>query len=125
MDIKPRAICGRPVRPVELFVTAGQASNHAGARALIGSLPSVKWRPGSCGHDAGRLREALQDKGMRACIPGRKQRKIPFNHGKRRDRIEIMSGRLRDRRRAATRCGSCPRVFLQAIALAATVTFWA
>ncbi|WP_420798284.1 transposase [Meridianimarinicoccus roseus] len=43
---------------------------------------------------------------------------------KRRNRIEIMFGRLKDWRRIATRCDRCPKVFLSAIALAATVIFW-
>ncbi len=36
----------------------------------------------------------------------------------------IMFGRLKDWRRIATRYDRCPKVFLSAIALAATVLFW-
>ena len=43
---------------------------------------------------------------------------------KRRNRIEIMFGRLKDWRRVATRYDRCPKVFLSAVALAATVIFW-
>jgi transposase len=43
---------------------------------------------------------------------------------KRRNRIERMFGRLKDWRRVATRYDRCPKVFLSAIALAATVIFW-
>ena len=43
---------------------------------------------------------------------------------KRQNRIEIMFGRLKDWRRIATRYDRCPKVFLSAIALAATVIFW-
>ncbi len=43
---------------------------------------------------------------------------------KRRNRIEIMFGRLKDWRRVATRYDRCPMAFLSAIALAATVIFW-
>ncbi len=39
-------------------------------------------------------------------------------------RIEIMFGRLKDWRRVAIRYDRCPKVFLSAIALAATVMFW-
>ena len=71
------------------------------------------------------FREALEDKGIRACIPGRKQRKITVNYDKcrykRRNRIKIMFGRLNDWRRVATRYDRCRKVFLSAIALAATV----
>ena len=43
---------------------------------------------------------------------------------KRRNRIEIMFGRLKDWRRVATRYDRCPETFFSAIMLAATVLFW-
>ena len=43
---------------------------------------------------------------------------------KRRNRIEIMFGRLKDWRRVAARYDRCPKVFLSAIALAALVIYW-
>ena len=82
----------------------------------------------NCGYDADWFRDALKDKGIRACIPGRKQRKKTAKYDKRRykrrNRIEIMSGRLKDWRRVATRYDRCPKVFLSAIALAALVIYW-
>ncbi|MFP7671716.1 transposase, partial [Marivita sp. S0852] len=71
---------------------------------------------------------ALKDKGIRACIRGRKQRTTKVKYDKRRykrrNRIEIMFGRLKDWRRVATRYDRCPKVFLSDIALAATVIYW-
>jgi IS30 family transposase len=58
------------------------------------------------------------------CIPGRKSRSKPIKYDKRRNRIEIMFGRLKNWRRVATRYDRCPKVFLSAVALAATVMFW-
>lgn len=79
------------------------------------------------GYDADWFRDGLKDKGIKACIPGRKGRKKAVRHDKRRDkhrnRIEIMFGRLKDWR-VATRYDRCAIVFLSAIALAATVLFW-
>jgi transposase len=43
---------------------------------------------------------------------------------KRRNRIEIMFGRLMDWRRVATRHDRRSKVFLSSVALAATVLFW-
>ena len=43
---------------------------------------------------------------------------------KRRNRIEIIFGKLKDWRRVVTRYDRCSKVFLSAIALAATVTYW-
>jgi len=62
-------------RPIGLFVTAGQVSDDIGARALPSSIPNVDWRLGDRGSDADRFQDALKDKGIRAIIPGRKQRK--------------------------------------------------
>lgn len=42
---------------------------------------------------------------------------------KRRNRIEIMFGHLKDWRRVATRYDRCPKVFLSDVAWAATVLF--
>jgi len=95
---------------------------------LLSSLPNADWLLGDRGYDAGGFREALKDKGIRACILGRKQRKKPIRYDKRRyerrNRIEIMFGRLKDWRRVATRYDRCPKVFLSAIALAALVIYW-
>ncbi|MBR9653612.1 IS5 family transposase, partial [Thalassobius aquimarinus] len=128
MNTKLHAICDSQGRPLDLFVTAGQVSDYIGARALLGGLPKVEWLLGDRGYDADWFREALKDKGIRACIPGRKQRKTTVKYDKRRykrrNRIEIMFGRLKDWRRVATRYDRCPKVFLSAIALAATVIYW-
>ncbi|MFV0359260.1 IS5 family transposase, partial [Tropicimonas sp.] len=128
MNTKLYAICDSQGRPLDLFVTAGQVSDHIGARALLSNLSKVDWLLGDRGHDADWFREALKDRGIRACIPGRKQRRIPVKsdtrRDKRRNRIEIMFGRLKDWRRVATRYDRCPKVFLSAIALAAIVIYW-
>ncbi|WP_299593361.1 transposase, partial [uncultured Tateyamaria sp.] len=42
---------------------------------------------------------------------------------KRRNRIEIMFGRLKDWRRVATRYNRCPKVFLSTIALTASIIY--
>ena len=42
----------------------------------------------------------------------------------RRNRIEIMFGRLKNWRRVATRYARCPEPFLSAIMFPATVLFW-
>ena len=111
-----------------MFVTAGQVGDYIGVRALLSGLPNVDWLLGDRGYDADWFRDALQDKGIRACIPGRKQRKKPVKYDRRRskrhNRIEIMCGRLKDWRRVATRYDRCPKVFLSAIALAAVVIYW-
>lgn len=109
-------------------MTAGEVSDYTGARALVSSLPAAEWLLGDREYDADWFREALADKGITPCIPGRKSREKPVKYDKRRyrkrNRIEIMFGRLKDWRRVATRYDRSPIVFLSAIALAATVLFW-
>ena len=110
------------------LMMAGQVSDYTGAAALLGCLPKAEWLIVDRGYDADWFWEALKGKGIRPCIPGRKSRGKPIKHDKRRykrrHRIEIMFGRLKDWRRVATRYDRCSKVFLSAIALAATVLFW-
>ncbi len=128
MNTKLHAVTDADGRPIRFFMTAGQVSDYTGAAALLSSLPTADWMLADRGYDADWFREALKDKGIRACIPGRKQRKRAVKYDKRRykrrNRIEIMFGRLKDWRRVATRYDRCPKVFLSAIALAALVIYW-
>ncbi len=107
MNTKLHAICDSQGRPLNLFVTAGQVSDYIGARALLSSIPNVDWLLGDRGYDADWFRDASKDKRIRACIPSRKQRKTPVKYDKRRykrrNRIGIMFGRLKDWRRNALR----------------------
>ena len=117
-----------PGRPIRFFMTAGEVSDDTGTPALLGSLPKAEWLLADRGYDADWFRDALNDKGIKPCIPGRKSRGKPIKPDKRRytrrNRIEIMFGRPKDRRRVATRYDRSPKVFLSAVALAATVMFW-
>lgn len=58
---------------------------------------------------------ALEEKGIKTCIPGRKSRNAPIKYDKRRyrrhSRIEIMFGLLKDWRRVATLYDRCPTAF--------------
>ena len=98
-------------RPLKFFMTAGQVSDYTGAAALPGSLPGAEWLIADRGYDADRFREALEDKGIKPCIPGRKSRGKAVRYDKRRherrNRIEIMFAGLKDRRRIATRYDRC------------------
>ena len=128
MNTKLHAVTDAHGRPIRFFMTAGQVSDYTGAAALLGGLPSAEWLLADRGHDADWFRNALKDKGITPCIPGRKSRGRLVTYDKRRykrrNRIEIMFGRLKDWRRIATRYDRCPETFFSAIALAATVLFW-
>ncbi len=128
MNTKLHAVAEARGRPIRFFMTAGQVSDHKGAQALLDTLPDADRLLGDKGFDDDEYRNDLKNRGIEACIPGRKSRKTPVRYDKRRymdrSRIEIMFGRLKDWRRVATRYDRCPIVYLSAIALAATVIFW-
>jgi transposase len=92
--------------------------------ALFDDLPKARWLLCNSGYDADWFRDALQAKGIQPCIPGRRSRNEPVRYDdrsyRRRSRIEIMFGRLKDWRRVATRYDRCSKRFFSAIALAAT-----
>ena len=128
MNSKLHAVTDALGRPLRMFLTAGQRSDHIGARALLDSLPPAKHMLADRGYDANWYLEALQEKGITPCIPSRKGRKVPIPHDadryKKRHKIENSFTRLKDWRRVATRYDRCPKVFLSACALAAVVMFW-
>jgi transposase len=128
LNTKLHAVTDGDGRPLRFFLSAGQVSDYTGALALLSALPKADWLLADRGYDADWFREALANKGIKPCIPGRSSRDQPIKHDKRRyrrrHRIEMMFGRLKDWRRVATRYDRCPVVFLSAIALAATVMFW-
>ena len=128
MNTKLHAVTDTIGRPIRFFMTAGQVSDYIGARALVSNLPAAEWLLGDRGYDADWFRESLVTMGIKPCIPRRKSRSKAIKYDKRRykkrNRIEIMFGRLKDRRRVATRYDRCPKVFMSSIAIAATVLFW-
>jgi len=104
MNIKLHAVADADGRPIRFFMTAGQVSDYTGAARFWAACQRLL---ADRGHDADWFRDALKDKGIKPCIPGRKSRGKPVKHDKRRykcrNRIEIMFGRLKDWRRVATR----------------------
>ena len=106
MNTKLHAVTDANGRPLSFFMTAGQVSDYTGAAALLDDLPKAQWLLGDRGYDADWFRDALQAKGIQPCIPGRRSRLEPLRYDtrryRRRSRIEIMFGRLKDWRRVAT-----------------------
>ena len=128
MNTKLHAVTDANGRPLSFFITAGQISDYTGAAALLDDLPKAQWMLADRGYDAEWFRDALEQKGIKPCIPGRKSRSIPVKYDKRRykrrNRIEIMFGRLKDWRRIAMRYDKLAATFLAAVHLAAAVSYW-
>lgn len=70
MNAKLHALADANGRPSSFFMTADRMSDDTGAAALLGDR----------GYDADWLRNALQAKAMRPCIPGRKSRTEPVRY---------------------------------------------
>ena len=111
-----------------LHLTEGQISDFKGATVLLNCLPQTDELLADRGYDADWLRDALRDKGITPCIPGKRNRKEPVLYDKKlykqRHKIEIMFGRLKDWRRIATRYDRCAHTFLSAIQIAAVGIFY-
>jgi len=79
-------------------------------------------------YDANRLRLWLDEKGAVAVIPSTTSRRAPIPYDARaykaRNLIERMFCRLKDFRRIATRYDKRADIFLSAICLAATISWW-
>ena len=103
-------------------------SDHKGARLVLDALPPARSLIADRGYDADWFRQALEDRGIAACIPARRGRRNPASHDRKlyrqRHRIENLFARLKDWRRIATRYDRCGELFLSAICIAATVMFW-
>ena len=58
--------------------------DHRRCRSALGSLPAAAWIIADRDCDADWFREALRDKGIRPCIPGRKSRGWAARYDRRR-----------------------------------------
>jgi transposase len=127
MNSKLHTVTDALGRPLRMLLTAGQRGAYIGARALFNTLPPAKHLLADRGYDADWCREALEGKGIKPCIPSRKNRKVAIPQDevryRKRHRIENSFARLKHWRRVATRYDRCPKVFLSACALAAVVIF--
>lgn len=72
MNTKLHTVTDAMGRPIRFFISVGQVSDYTGAAALLGSLPKAGWLLADRGYDTNRFREAWKDRGIRACIPGRR-----------------------------------------------------
>jgi len=116
-------------RPVAFTLTPGNIADISVARDLLDTLAPPRGLLADKAYDADSLRTWLSDRGVEAVIPSNATRNRPYpldkTAYKRRNLIERMLCRLKDWRRLATRYDRTARNFLSALALAATLSFWA
>lgn len=113
-----------------MCLTAGQVSDHIGAKILYPTLPEGAGATmiADKGYDSDEYRAALLAKGITSCIPPRKGRKSPATfcktQYKQRYKVEIMFGRFKDWRRIATRYDRRADIFMATVTIAAIVIWW-
>jgi putative transposase len=83
---------------------------------------------GDKAYDSAPLRHWLDERGTKAVIPSKSNRKQPFSFNKKayclRHRIENAFCRLKDFRRIATRYDRLARNFLASVCLIAAIVWW-
>jgi len=128
LNSKLHAVCNAQGKPVLLLLSAGQTSDYTGAAQLLEELPKTKALLADRGYDADWFRNGLRAKGIRPCIPSKKNRKRALRYDKtlykQRHKIEIMFGRIKDWRRIAMRYDRCAHTFFSAICIAVVLCFY-
>ncbi len=93
-------MCDGDGKPLILLLTEGQVSDYRGAAAVLPALPDADVLIADRGYDSNWFREALRERDIKPCIPGRKNRKQPIDYDtelyKQRNLVERMFGRLKD-----------------------------
>lgn len=128
LNSKLHAVVNPQGKPVVMALTAGQVSDHVGAKIVYPALPNANTMIGDKGYDSDEWRAALKARGIEVCIPPKSNRKvkIPYDKAlyKQRYRVENTFAKIKDWRRIATRYDRCADIFFAAITIAATVIFW-
>ena len=123
LTTKIHALVDKKGRPIKLKLTAGQASDVAGAPELIADLPKDAMLIADKGYDANALREAVAERGAWANIPPKANRKDPICFSKylykARNLIERFFNKIKHFRRISTRYDKLAENFLAALKLAA------
>lgn len=95
---------------------------------MVSTLPPASALLADRAYDARWFRQALAERGIEACIPPHRSRKIQHAYDRQlyklRHKIENMFARLKDWRRIHTRYDRCAEIFLSAITIAAIFIFW-
>jgi transposase len=90
-----------------LLPVEGPVSDHRGAASVLSALPNTKVLIADKGYDSDGFRQALENLGIKPCIPSRTGRRNPIQHDQKlyrqRNVIERMFDRLKNWHRIATR----------------------
>src|SRR5665213_1379774 len=127
-NTKIHAVADAKGRLLSILLTGGQAHDCPPAQRLIRRTKPAKKLLGDKAYDSEELRQWLNERGTKAVVPNRSNRKQPFRFDKKsykqRHRIENAFCRLKDFRRIATRYDRLARNFLASVCLVAAIVWW-
>jgi len=127
-NTKIHALADAKGRLLSFLLTGGQAHDCPPAQRLIRRVKAAAKLLGDKAYDSAPLRQWLGDRGTKAVVPNKSNRKQPFcfdkNSYKQRHLIENAFCRLKDFRRIATRYDKLARNFLASICLVAAIVWW-
>ena len=127
-NTKIHAIADAKGRLLSILLTGGQAHDCPPAKRLIRRARPARKLLGDRAYDSADLRQWLDQRGTKAVVPNKSNRKQPFSFDrksyKQRHRIENAFCRLKDFRRIATRYDRLARNFLASVCLVAAIVWW-
>ena len=127
-NTKIHAIADAKGRLLSILLSGGEAHDCPRAQRLIRRTKTAKKLLGDKAYDSEELRLWLNQRGTKAVVPNKSNRKQPFsfdkNSYKQRHRIENAFCRLKDFRRIATRYDRLARNFLASVCLVAAIVWW-
>jgi transposase len=127
-NTKIHAVADAKGRLLSILLTGGEAHDCPPAQRLICRTKPAKKLLGDKAYDSEELRLWLNERGTKAVVPNRSNRKQPFRFDKKsyrqRHRIENAFCRLKDFRRIATRYDRLARNFLASVCLVAAIVWW-
>src|SRR5665213_1048087 len=124
-NTKIHALADAKGRLLRILLTGGEAHDCPVAERVVRRTKPAKKLLGDKAYDSAELRQWLKDRGTKAVVPNRSNRKQPFSFDKKsyrqRHRIENAFCRLKDFRRIATRYDRLARNFLASVCLVAAI----
>jgi transposase len=125
---KIHAIVDASCRPWVFILTPGNTADCVMAEECVSLLPGIKELLADKGYDTNAIRAFLKEKGIKAVIPSKSNRKNKIRHDKQaykgRNVVERCFCRLKDWRRIATRYDKLAQNFFSALCFVATLAYW-
>jgi len=127
-NTKIHAISDAKGRLVNIMLTGGEAHDCPVGTELIEATKPADILLADKAYDSAELREQLKERGTKAVIPNRSNRKKKFGFSKKRYRerhkVENAFCRLKDFRRIATRYDKLEVMFVASVYLVAAIVWW-